>query len=287
MPQDKVLTTDRHHRCGARLGGSAALLAVSLGPHGLGGAGLGNNIQSLWNLGWATVNPNLIIQNLPGESEQQLGTMESILLANTPQLVISLAYFCYNGLITCMLSAAEYSSYGVQRKPLRVTNPVGLQRSTYWLSIPFRYSVPFLIAFALLHWFVSQSIFYVLVIRYNVTSSSTYSIENGATINTCGYSPIAIIFAIGLGSLMVLTLPILGLRRFKSNIPVAGSCSAAISAACHPPMTNKEAAQKCVMWGEIVLENSLLGKVGFDSDVPGAHYSFTSQDIVTYSSPKP
>lgn len=48
-----------------------------------------------------------------------------IILANKPQSVILLAYFCYNNSFAGKLSAADYSGYGVQHKPLRVTNPVG------------------------------------------------------------------------------------------------------------------------------------------------------------------
>lgn len=42
----------------------------------------------------------------------------------------------------------------------------------------------------------------------------------------------------------------LGLRRFGSQMPIAGSCSAAISAACHPT-EGEEHALKPIMWGEI------------------------------------
>lgn len=204
-----------------------------------------------------------------------LGTMRPILLANTPQLLISIAYFSYNGLLTSMLSAAEYSSYGVERKPLRVTNPIGLQRSTYWLSVPFRYSIPLLIAFAILHWLVSQSIFYVFVIGPKTIDGDPTSLAS-----TCGYSPIAIIFAIGVGTLMVLTLPALGLRRFKSKMPVAGSSSLVISAACHPPRADRGAACERVMWGKIISDDAPQREVGFGDDVRCEHFSFTSQNVL-------
>lgn len=34
-----------------------------------------------------------------------------------------------------------------------------------------------------------------------------------------------------------------------NGIPLAGSCSAAISAACHPPAGDDRASRKAVMWG--------------------------------------
>jgi hypothetical protein len=42
----------------------------------------------------------------------------------------------------------------------------------------------------------------------------------------------------------------LGMRRYKSNMPLVRGCSAAISAACHP-LTDDDHALKPIMWGEI------------------------------------
>lgn len=67
---------------------------------------------------------------------------------------------------------------------------------------------------------------------------------------TCDFSPIAIIFAIALGSVMVCIILGLGLRRFKTKMSLAVSCSMAISAACHPP-PGDDHALKPIMWGEI------------------------------------
>ena len=53
-----------------------------------------------------------------------------------------------------------------------------------------------------------------------------------ASINGTGWSPIALMFALILGALMILALPILGFERYQ-NMPLAGNNSAAISAAHH------------------------------------------------------
>ena len=70
-------------------------------------------------------------------------------------------------------------------------------------------------------------------------------------ISTCGYSIMPIIFVILLSGLMTVVLLGLGLRRYNSAVPLAGNCSAAISAACHRPVEDRFAALKPVMWGEI------------------------------------
>ena len=43
------------------------------------------------------------------------------------------------------------------------------------------------------------------------------------------------------------------MRRFPTGIPLAGNCSLAISAACHPPPEDQNPALKPVMWGEVQL----------------------------------
>lgn len=52
---------------------------------------------------------------------------------------------------------------------------------------------------------------------------------------------------------MICTLLGVGLRHFKTSMPLAGSCRITISSACHPPPGGNDAL-KPVMWGEIPQE---------------------------------
>lgn len=197
------------------------------------------------------------------------GVILIVLVANSPQILLSFLYFAYNGLFTCMLLAEEWSAYSTKRRFLRVTSPTGGQRSTYRLQLPYRYGIPLLICSSALHWLVSQSIF---LARVNVLDSSGTEVTL-VGISTCGYSPIAIIFVIILGSIVVLLGICNGFRKARVGMPLAGSCSAAISAACHPPEADVDASLKRVMWG-VVAEESFkhLGEsVG--------HCSFTSLKV--------
>ena len=169
-----------------------------------------------------------------------------VLLANTPQLIVSVAYFFYNNMLTSMLLAVEFNDYAAERKPLRVSWPKGHQRSTYYLSLTYRYSIPLLITHAMLHWLVSQSLFFVEVILYDTVGNITPE-----RLVACGYSPMAMIFALLLGASMMIVILALGFRYFKNSMPLASSCSAAISAACHAP-TGCGDALKPVMWGEVL-----------------------------------
>lgn len=201
------------------------------------------SISALWNLGFGTVASSAIVHLCGGSCGK---VIPMILLANSPQVPVSIAYFLYNNILTNMLLAAEYSDYARERKPLRVSWPRGFQRSTYYLSLPYRYGIPLLVAHAGLHWLVSQSLFFVQILPFDIHKNP----HSEAQLVACGFSSIAIIFGIILGSLMVCTILGLGLRRFRTNIPLAASCSAAISAACHPPPDDGHAL-KPVMWGEI------------------------------------
>ena len=77
------------------------------------------------------------------------------------------------------------------RKPLRVTAPEGLQRSTYSVSVPLKFGLPVLIAFSVLHWTISQSVFVVYITRIfsngeeDVLSRTSSSGSSCIAIMTC------------------------------------------------------------------------------------------------------
>lgn len=214
--------------------------------------------KSIWDSGLGEASSGTTLAGL-SISATSTGIFSMILMANIPQILVSLAYFFYNGLLTCMLGAVEYDNYATKRKPLRVSWPRGAQRSTYYLTLPYRYSIPLLIVSAVLHWLVSQSFFFVQVIpfdRHGVPQERYPEV-----LVTCGYSPVAIIFGIIVGGLLPVVAALMGLRRFRSHMPLAGQCSAAISAACHPMTTAVDHALKPVQWGEV--PGSVLSHSGF------------------------
>ena len=112
----------------------------------------------------------------------------SVAFSNLWQFVISLLYLAYNAVLTAMLVANEWDRFGKTRKPLRVTEPQGHQRSTYSISVPLRYGLPILVAIGALHYTVSQSVFVVSLTRF--FSDGREDIANRSA--TSGYSCIAI-----------------------------------------------------------------------------------------------
>ena len=243
---------------------AGVLLRIGLDNGGL----TDRSFSHLWQMGYGAVTGDSIFDwNLEGSSGLHLNA----LVANLPQVVLSFLFLLYNGLFTSMLLADEWNGYARERKPLRVTDPKGTQRSTYRLQLPYRYGVPLLTASATLHWLVSQSLFLVNMIGYRTKGQ-----ELMLTISTIGYSCIAIITVIFLGAMMIL-IEVLNGFRVHRGMPLAGSCSAAISAACHRPEEDVDAATKPVMWGVVSSENG-VGHCCFTSfevsqPVPGELYS--------------
>ncbi|KAJ5937050.1 hypothetical protein N7466_003500 [Penicillium verhagenii] len=157
--------------------------------------------------------------------------LANVIIANLPQLIFSFLYFGFNSLLTSMCLGAEWSGYAHSCKSLRVSNkPQGSQRSDYFLSIPYRYALPFMVMTITIHWLISESLFMVGIEAWD--ERMVRAPESDLT--TCGFSPIGIVSSICVGVFMFSCLVGLSFRRFESAMPVAGGCSLAISAACHP-----------------------------------------------------
>lgn len=208
--------------------------------------------------------------------------LPNVLIANSPQLIFSLLYFAFNGLLTAMCFAAEWSSFAIQRKGLRVSdNPTATQRSKYFLSIPYRYAVPLALTSCLLHWLISRSLFLVAIQAYDPNLERN---PKGDVYN-CAFSPVAIVSGLSVGSAMFLSLIGLSFRRFESAMPVAGSCSLSIAAACHPTynpnqdgrITENLAAQAEDRDEEMAYLPVQWGAVAVDG--PIGHCTFTSEDV--------
>jgi hypothetical protein len=220
------------------------------------------DIKKLWSIGFGTISGNNLLEidiNLTG----------AIVIANVPQVLLSYLYLAFNALYTSMFIAREWSAYSHERKPLRVTSPIGQQRDTYWLHVPFRYAAPMMAISGLFHWLTSQSIFVV-----SIFVLEPYQRMVTRQISTCGFSPIAIILATSLGAAIALGGLIIGRLKFADGMPVASSCSAAISAACHPSSEDANASSLPVQWGAVT-----HGKRTSNTGEPVGHCAFSSLPV--------
>ena len=199
----------------------------------------------------------------------------TILVANTPQVILSAIYVYYNALFTFMLVSAEFVAYSVNRKGLRVSKPEGEQRSTYFLSLPLKYSIPLGAGSMLLHWLLSQG-FYIIQINM-FSSNGTPEREPGQSLLGMICAPLPMIVETIFFTFMVMTILLFSLQRYKSAIPFVGTDSIAISAACHSYDTKGSLSVQKIQYG--VIRELPLGeyRVGFSNEevsplIPGQFY---------------
>ena len=215
----------------------------------------------------------------PGDNRYPSGGFISVaLLANLPQTFVSFLYLTYNTLLTCMLAGKEWDGFARKRQTLRVTNPVGNQQSTYWLQLPYKYSIPLLMASAGLHWLMSQTIFFVRI----------EAPESERVLLACGYSPIAIITILPVGVILASAIVWNGFRRYGKGMLPDGTSSAVISAACHPPVEDEDAEVWPVMWGAITTENLVIGHcciTSFEVSPPVEGKMYACRDVMMTRKP--
>ncbi|KXX81510.1 hypothetical protein MMYC01_202482 [Madurella mycetomatis] len=226
------------------------------------------DLSTVMGLGLGTLsNKTLIEDQFQGSGWTLL--LSNVVLANCPQAVMSLLYFTYNGLFTNIALGTEWDSYASKRKGLRVSTSrlSGAQRSTYFLQLPYRYSIPLLTFSGLLHWLISQSIFLVFIEVYqNPVDESLENRDTEMTHTMCGWSPPGLISVIIIGGFMIIFLVATGCQRLSSEtMPVAGSCSAAISAACHQVSYDEHAWKEPLQWGAVHFEGDEMGHCSFSN----------------------
>ena len=117
-----------------------------------------------------------------------------------------------------------------------------------------------------LQWLVSQSMF---LIRITILPNGVAPVIRKVT--CCGWSSIGVLFLTIYGSVMLVTLFVVGFKKLDGTMPLASQCSTAISAAYHPPATDKNAGLLPVRWGA-------LKAIGEEENGFG-HCALTSEEV--------
>ncbi|CAG9974325.1 unnamed protein product [Clonostachys byssicola] len=227
--------------------------------------------QSLWDLGIGTINPyTAIAWALPRKGEASI--IATVLISNLPQVLLSFLYLILNSLITAMAGAIEWSKYGQgTQRPLRVSFPKGSQRSTFFLQLPYRYSIPMLSVSVLMHWMVSQSLFVVQIFQ-KPTWLPQHGVEYSDAeepLTVPAYSPMAIILTIIIVAVTFLGIVGLGRVRLRDGLPATKNSSLVISAACHP--LEGTSSTDAVKWGVVLTAEHSSNQVG--------HCSFSNSEV--------
>jgi hypothetical protein len=185
--------------------------------------------------------------------------LSNILIAAMPQLLISAIYMAVNYQLTVMVHLRDWTRLAVCRQPLRVSEPEpgSVQVSTYWLSLPYRYSIPLLTSSAVLGWLVSQALFSYRLVYYDndgLPFDPTYSYSwpprvSGGSVDRpnaqlgLGYSALGVISSMIVGILVFLVSVVLGLQKCPPGLPLG------------PRTNDRDAARKEVKWGVLPAED--------------------------------
>jgi hypothetical protein len=231
-----------------------------------------------------------VIQEVNG-----MNILASFLLVNIPQVLVSYIYVGLNNILTTIVVMAEWCGYSAserQAKGLRVSSPLldTKQRSTYFLSLPYRWSIPTTIMVTFFHWLVTEVFFFVQVNVYADNSAASSS-ETMKSIRYLFVSKTTLWFiVIPLGGLIIFALIIISLwKTFPSNIPLAGCCSASLAAACQPSRLQQDAsgmtklfpanlATKALRWGVVERPSEMPFGIG--------HATFTVDEVPTLEKEK-
>lgn len=164
-----------------------------------------SSFQGMWSLGFGSTNSREMVDwkqpikvsgvpisgvyppakaALLNAFKDTAGLFVNVLMGNIWQILLSLAYVLHNALLSGMLVGDEWAGFATERKPLRVSNPRGIQRSSYFISMPLRYGIPIMAFFSIEHWLLSQTIF---LVRFIVSVSVNDGIQLEA-FTTTGYS---------------------------------------------------------------------------------------------------
>jgi hypothetical protein len=233
---------------------------------------------AIWQLGFK-VQPAAIANDFQPfiktiNNHTTTGLLLNIIIANSPQVMVSFLYLFFNNILTRQLVSDEWVRFLRKdgKKPLRVSSPEGMQRSTYFLSLPLKYSVPLTALSILLHWLISQSLFLVQACAFTPGRDSVrLPVYDWAA---RGFSMLGSILSIGLGIALVLGLILNSLVRHYKNIPAGFQLMAfksnAIAAMCQRPGADSDARLFPISIGAIADPDSLVNacyqRIAFSTD---------------------
>ena len=155
-----------------------------------------------------------------------------------------------------------------------MTHPKDHQRSTYYLGLPFRFAVPINLIFLLLHWLVSQTLFVYTRALFDSGSEDNRGFVHSPDemwpreVYEVGYSLLAAILAIALGSILAMFSWLDDLRPLPGDMPIVGTNSALIAAACQSYPTSSESKDivlRPLQWGVVRIHNG-ISHCGFTDD---------------------
>ncbi|KAI2615203.1 hypothetical protein GGR54DRAFT_632302 [Hypoxylon sp. NC1633] len=204
--------------------------------------------SSLWSIGFGRLNAyTYIVIGLT--RPDPAGLFSNVLIANLPQVAVSVLYIFYNAMLSTFLVQREFSKFPTSRKTLRV----------YFISMPLGFGIPLYITSGIMHWLISQSFFLARITAIHPDEAD----DTRNSFSTCAYSPLAIFITLLVGLILVLGLVGLSFRKYDGTMRMVSTNSRAISAACHCPPQDRESGYLLPLTYGVVEMNDGVGRMAF------------------------
>ncbi|CAI0645301.1 unnamed protein product [Colletotrichum noveboracense] len=160
--------------------------------------------------------------------------MPSIIMAKAPQLYLSFWYLAYNSLLTRLEMSREWALFCYATQLIKL--PSGQQIATYRLQLPYTYSITLMILSTLMHWLMSNSLFVMVFLGdyylpWQRFGRDTTGLPEDAAV-VVGTLSLPVLILIVLGSLMAIFPIAVSRRSLPGSMPIVGSNSLAMMAAC-------------------------------------------------------
>jgi hypothetical protein len=135
--------------------------------------GVKTSLPDIWSQGIGRTNSFALVGGIVLSDDR--GTQDFVshfLFVNVFQVLISSLYLLCNSCLTRQVVADQWTHFMMASngmpdwKPLRVSSHVGLQRTSYMLSLPWTYAFPLMLAFAVLYTLIARSCFLVPTMAY-------------------------------------------------------------------------------------------------------------------------
>ena len=152
-----------------------------------------------------------------------------------------------------------------------VSKPDGEQRELWLFHMPWAYGVALFLLQTLIHFLVSQSIFAARIETYDEDGI----LDPEHFVSSVGTSPVAMMCALIAFTILLIVLGNVGRQRIPSSAPVVGTCSAAISAACHPTHRYEGIEHDKLKWGVDRDRHCSLGRSADVTSFPIPGYLYT------------
>lgn len=229
----------------------------------LGAAFIGKTTADVGNRNYPTDFGHLITLGFGSTSGYELlhatatGVVGNSVIANLPQILLSMLYFCINGILSTQLASREWSRFGNEPRRLRTSFP-STEKMSFYLSMPYSYSGPLIVMFIFLHLGMSQSLFAVEIDIYKWDGSISQGLNTaydvakasaqGETVSTlCASTSAAIWSMMGLG-IVVIVVVANCFRRMKVVVPCPCTQSIVVAAATHANIDLDEVLGKRLKW---------------------------------------